>query len=1192
MRKKRARWRIVLVVLGCVLTLLIASAVYITRPNVLRATVLNALDHPEFRVRSMGDVVFAFPSTAIIDGLEVDRAGVPPLPSGKAQPPFLRVPRARVELSAVGLLFGSVKIKRLELEKPAVTLVGSLPGAAESPERRRSILDSAAAFDWPAFSTLGALPEIRVERANLRIMNFADDRLTLARQWVLDGEGTHERGGAAHGYTITLRQVGGPVNRTPHPGRKGDPIFRLAYHDGAVDAQLGFVECEALSGLMPQALRATLDALGLQGVASVSEFSLRESGRQTARIDLANVKLKVPVEDSPAGDPFVQLGIRSGEIALSANVPVGSREMRGSVVDVDLTLSGDWRGAPAAAQLHVRGAGFEPAPGAHAILLGDRPVYVQSLRIQARVDGLELPTVATHPRFLASRRLPDALRAFFEDYQPTGRATIWFDGRMDEQQPGFAYAGEFLPQGGTVKYFRFPYRPEDVRGTIRFSPAGIDLIDLTGHHGETQIWGGGHIDNTEPTTGFDVTFYTRNLAFDRDLYAALPEEYQRLWRKADPVGITDSTVRVHRADAAGQPAPRPAQVEIDSDVIAAALTLAPEARIEHASGAIRVREGGMTIDSLTGLLNGSRTHVSGSVEPRVDADPIERFQFESADAAFERRLSLGSETGDTLLFRGVANVWGQQSVSPGVEARSFAARITSGSLLGFDAATRWNVQRGLVLVDGDRQTIDHLDLTRDGGSLALAGSTNAESDGTIRGGDFTINIADDDFSGALRGLLPPAWARYRDDLGISGAGALDAQLGLRRSSDSAAIDVNVDGAARLASMRPRLLPLRFANVAADLKIGAGRLALDNFRARCGDAAVTGKATAGWNDSDSWFEVQAKADPILLSDEVLRCLPAGLAGVLRRVDAGGRVAVTLDPLTLVSRARGDWQVSGRAGIADGRMSIGLDLAELKGELSGRCGITSAGVEIDAEFKLDSGTIDGRDIRNWSGRLTRAVDDRMIAVTLESGESCGGRIAGDAKIDPESGEYELALVLNSLALDRFLSGPSPSGQPRAGRLDGRVFLRGRGADPALRVGGGDLRIRGASLMSSPVTQSIAVESRRKNRPVAEEVDEIGLHFVWEQDELVFNRVTLSSRDLRLVGIGRWNMATDEISLTLEGATGDDAARIAVLTDLLESVSKEVMQYRVTGTSAHPRIHVEWMHNLTEPIRRLLAGDERKR
>jgi hypothetical protein len=159
---------------------------------------------------------------------------------------------------------------------------------------------------------------------------------------------------------------------------------------------------------------------------------------------------------------------------------------------------------------------------------------------------------------------------------------------------------------------------------------------------------------------------------------------------------------------------------------------------------------------------------------------------------------------------------------------------------------------------------------------------------------------------------------------------------------------------------------------------------------------------------------------------------------------------------------------------------------------------------------------------------------------------------------------------------------------GRLDGHVFVRGALNDPGQRRGGGELRIRGTSLLSSPVTASVVRASQQQRRAISDEVDRAELRFVWEGQELKLNRVDIHSRDLRLIGMGSWNMRSDAITMTLLGATPENAPRLFLLTDLLESAGQELMQYRVDGTAAKPEVTIEPLHNLTDPLRKLLKGE----
>jgi hypothetical protein len=151
-----------------------------------------------------------------------------------------------------------------------------------------------------------------------------------------------------------------------------------------------------------------------------------------------------------------------------------------------------------------------------------------------------------------------------------------------------------------------------------------------------------------------------------------------------------------------------------------------------------------------------------------------------------------------------------------------------------------------------------------------------------------------------------------------------------------------------------------------------------------------------------------------------------------------------------------------------------------------------------------------------------------------------------------------------------------------------VRGKGDDPAARTGGGEIRVTGASLLSSPVTAGMLDASRDRRKPIGEAVDRADLRFVWEGDQVLFNRVDIQSRDQRLVGRGSWNLRRDTVSLELLGASPEDAPRLLVVSDLLERASNELLRYRIEGPVDSPKVVIEPLHNLTEPLRNLLRGE----
>ncbi|RMF83563.1 MAG: hypothetical protein D6744_04430, partial [Planctomycetota bacterium] len=326
----------------------------------------------------------------------------------------------------------------------------------------------------------------------------------------------------------------------------------------------------------------------------------------------------------------------------------------------------------------------------------------------------------------------------------------------------------------------------------------------------------------------------------------------------------------------------------------------------------------------------------------------------------------------------------------------------------------------------------------------------------------------------------------------------------------------------------------------------------------------------------------------LSPDFVRALPRPLGDLLRRMSVRGRMRTTLDRLRLDRAETDQWQVSGRVSLDSASLSLGVALTDFSGRLTGSCQIIGGEAEIGADFEIDRGTLMGRPIARWEGRLSRGRGQPAVRLTEVRGRLCEGEVVGEVTVDPVTTAYELSATLHDVNLALLLDPRAKPGDQRPGRVGGHVFVRGVGADPTRREGGGDLRISSASLLSNRVSAPVVRASRDAPRPLSESIDQAELRFAWRGPALMFERVDIRTRDLRLIGEGWWNSADDSLSLTLIGAHPEDAPRLAVITDLLELAGKELLQYRIDGTLANPRVTVQPLHNLTEPLRRLLGGD----
>jgi hypothetical protein len=214
-----------------------------------------------------------------------------------------------------------------------------------------------------------------------------------------------------------------------------------------------------------------------------------------------------------------------------------------------------------------------------------------------------------------------------------------------------------------------------------------------------------------------------------------------------------------------------------------------------------------------------------------------------------------------------------------------------------------------------------------------------------------------------------------------------------------------------------------------------------------------------------------------------------------------------------------------------------------------------------------------------------------VTLDelSGRLCDGDALGVVQIDPQTSEYELSLTLRDVSLHQLFPPRDPTQPERPGWLGGTVYLRGRGSEATMRRGGGEVRIRGASFLRTPLLASLLRAGPREHPAINDTVEQADVRFVWEGSQIELVRVDIQSPDLRLVGEGTWDMHSDALQMTLLGASPQNWPRLAMFTDLLELAGKELIQYRVRGTLAAPTVTAEPLHKLNDALRKLLKGGE---
>ncbi|MEW6197128.1 MAG: hypothetical protein AB1601_00475 [Planctomycetota bacterium] len=1194
-RRRSSRLRAVVWLLVALTVLLVGIYANLTRPARLRAAVLAALRALPVAAE-VGEVTFS-----PWEGLQIsDLTLAPAAPSdATSREPLLRVGSAAIRCDVGQLLRGRLWPQAVEVRDAALRL-----------ESRRDAVDEveeqSAAAEWRLIQRLltateGRLPSVTVWQGDVQLWAAEHGRAQLVQRLLVKAEGESN----TEGYRLR-------VDRRP-TGERALAELRWRRAAGELSVRFDGADLRTAAGLLPTRAAGFLRRFDLRGQAAVEQLVFRlgraeeshDAGDPQAldRLWLAAVELRVtdgrlvlPVEEGraagagPAADAFLRFTSVDATVA-------GERARPDDPGTVTLTADARLRGA--ATRLRAAASGrilerFQPATDRAAD--SEPGEWLDDLReAELQIDGLELPTLESFPAFVRSRKLGGPLAAAFEHYSPRGRVNV----RLALAPSAAAAAelatrleGEIEACGAACRYYLFPYDCVDMSGRVRLSRGRILLENLSGTHGGTRLWANGVVHSSHAWSGFDLTFHGRDVALDADLYGALPDEYRQLWQRAAPLGLCDVVASLRRADGSPELGALPTDAYVNAHLHAGSLALGAGGRLEQATGWITVHGGVVQVRGLHGRQGDAEINLDGTVRVVGDATHAELRLVVDNQPVDQRVLVGAGPAAVELRLTGHAAVWGRvwgTERGAGLN-QQMTAELRDGRLAAADPRRPWIVTAGRVHVRDSRQEIEYLTCRQGEAEVNVSGVVTEAGAGGPGPVDLRLGARTPAVEELYPQFVPADWAALLDSFGLTGRGDVAVRLYPITHVDhgsAQAADVQVHAE----RMRPKPMPLDLRDVQATVTLAPGRFRLESARAQCGEAGrvTVRQAREGrWDHGSLEASFEVSAEGLRLEPSLVEALPGGLGRLLTRLAGQGQFDAYLPTV----RARGaesrTWQFEGRVPLRGAALRVGLPLEVGQGELAGACFIGPTGeVELDARFSIGQGRLAGRPLANWDGRLSYRPDDRWVRIDDLHGQLCDGVAQGYLAIEPQTGEYELSAKLHDIgAAELFPPSRDRADRPRRGRVDGDVWLRGRGDDVGSRRGGGSLRLRGASFLQTPVLASVA--RQRAGRGGADHVDVAHLRFLWEGDLIRLRRIDIRSADLRMVGEGTWDLRSDAVEMTLWGARPEHWPRIAVLSDLLESAGQELVQYRVEGTLSAPKVTAEPLHRLSETLRGLL-GEE---
>jgi len=159
---------------------------------------------------------------------------------------------------------------------------------------------------------------------------------------------------------------------------------------------------------------------------------------------------------------------------------------------------------------------------------------------------------ATSSRIPVNGKLRERLggrgRAIWDTYSPSG-GTVQVDARLTYDgaaAPSLDYEVRLLVEETSASDRRFPYRFEEINGTVICREEGVELSEVVGHSGDMSATFNGKVFGYGKGCPTAVRIVARHVPLDAKLRAALSEDRKQVWDDLAPTGTVDMVCRLDR----------------------------------------------------------------------------------------------------------------------------------------------------------------------------------------------------------------------------------------------------------------------------------------------------------------------------------------------------------------------------------------------------------------------------------------------------------------------------------------------------------------------------------------------------------------------------------------------------------------------------------------------------------------------
>ncbi len=958
--------------------------------------------------------------------------------------------------------------------------------------------------------------------------------------------------------------------------------FQIDMHTLACAGSLPILSLEeALFPASPE-IHRWFKVLNLRGYVRPDAIQFDPASGAKATLSLRGAGLSLPIDDTEQAHPqdrYVQLSDLAGTLHFDGQT--ARAELAGKFRQSSIQLKGEMTLA-AGQDLGLDAMGFD---------------------LEIKVEAIPMPrddANATPAEFRFVQRWA-RLRKMVEKYDIRGPVDLSL--RMRKKAEAGAdveiVSGTLAARGASASYSRFPYRVSHLSGAVHFHPDGrIQLDRIAGDHGQGRVEVSGWIDGWSGDAACVLDITGTNILLDDDLLNGLSERNQELCRLFNLQARMNLGVRLQRAAAEKEDDEQPWQTAIDVHFLDGSVNFVsfPYA-LNHLTGRMRVEEGWFEIEQLTARHGAAMVRARGTAR-RIAGQPTELdLHLEAKNVALDTAIVDALPPAARQMYArfqpsGSIDVHGRVFTDPQDTAVQYDLALDLNEVeWGLpDGPARLGRTKGKLRILPDRMVIESVTGRFGDADLSFAGWLN------LRDPLFSLNVHSDwlPLDRLLYDTLPagvrPVWDMFEP----SGAIALDLRCARGATATQPAGESPLDYEAiiqpRDARATYRGFPLPLTKMNGRLTVRPGQVVLDPLDARHGDCPLHLVGRIEWSAERTGVELSLQAKGLTFDESLRQAVPWRIRRMWNDLRPRGSVDLDLDRLSISLRPGQPAELfwGGSIALRDCALNLGPELTDIHGWLSGQIG-WGARPEMAVDLALSRMRVDGRELTNASARIEREAGSPFLRVQQIVGQFYDGTLLGQAEVDfsADVPKYGLSLSCRDISLQKFLNA-RPAENEKAieieGRVEGTLSLTGRLGNPRGRRGGGSIFIGEAQMFKVPLMLTIlqvihlAVDDDNAFHDATAK-------FMVDGDELIIEEIDLRGKSFSMIGAGRVRISTLALNLTLLVGSPLELPRLAVLSELVEGIARELVEVHVNGTLDQPVFRTEIIRGVKQALETLL-------